>query len=62
MGIVLNFIKMMIVKYFSTAVMEKIVIWGLGILVKQTKSKADDELYQIVFGQLKGENKNVGES
>lgn len=42
--------------------MEKIVIWGLGILVKQTKSKADDELYEIVFGKLKGENKNVGEN
>lgn len=62
MGIVLNFIKMMIIKYFSTAVMEKIVILGLGILVKQTKSKADDELYEIVFGKLKGENKNVGEN
>ena len=62
MGIVLNFIKMMIIKYFSTAVMEKIVIWELGILVKQSKSKADNELYEILYGKLKGEDKNVGEN
>lgn len=60
-GIVAKFIKAMAVKYLSAVVVEKIVIWGLGVLVKQNKSKADDELYEIVFGKLKGE-KDVGEN
>lgn len=58
MNAILAFFQMMIVKYFSTAIIEKIVIWGLGILVKKTKSNADDELYEIVFGQLKGDTRD----
>lgn len=58
MNAILAFFQMMIVKYFSTAIIEKIVIWGLGVLVKKTKSNADDELYEIVFGQLKGDTRD----
>lgn len=58
MNTILAFFQMMIVKYFSTAIIEKIVIWGLGVLVKKTKSNADDELYEIVFGQLKGDTRD----
>lgn len=58
MNAILAFFQMMIIKYFSTAVLERIVIWGLGVLVKKTKSNADDELYEIVFGQLNGERRD----
>ena len=54
MSILLTVLKSMLAKYCTAAIIEKIVIWGLGVLVKKTDSKADDELYEIVFGKLKG--------
>ena len=55
MGILLTVFKSILAKYCTAAILEKVVIWGLGVLVKKTDSKADDELYEIVFGKLKGD-------
>lgn len=55
MSILLTVFKSILAKYCTAAILEKVVIWGLGVLVKKTDSKADDELYEIVFGKLKGD-------
>lgn len=60
MHLIISILKSIVTKYITAAVLEKIVIWGLGVLVKKTDSKADDELYEIVFGKLKGDDNNVG--
>lgn len=59
MGILLTVFKSILAKCFTAAVLEKVVIWGLGVLVKKTDSKADDELYEIVFGKLKGDTNDT---
>ena len=55
MHILMTVFKSILAKYCTAAILEKVVIWGLGVLVKKTGSKADDELYEIVFGKLKGD-------
>lgn len=55
MHILMTVFKSIFAKYCTAAILEKVVIWGLGVLVKKTDSKADDELYEIVFGKLKGD-------
>lgn len=55
MHILMTVFKSMLTKYCTAAIIEKVVIWGLGVLVQKTESKADDELYKIVFGKLKGD-------
>lgn len=55
MSILLTVFKSILAKYCTAAIIERVVIWGLGVLVKKTDSKADDELYEIVFGKLKGD-------
>lgn len=55
MHILMTVFKSILAKYCTAAIIEKVVIWGLGVLVKKTDSKADDELYEIVFGKLKGD-------
>lgn len=47
--IIIKFIKYFIVKWFGTATVEKIVIIGLGELVKRTDSKVDDKIFHAVF-------------
>lgn len=51
MGVVIKFLTGFITKYFTTVVIEKIVIILLGALVKKTDSKVDDELYNAVFNK-----------
>ena len=53
MSFVLNFIKNFILKWFTSQVLEKIVIIGLGELVKRTDSDVDDKMYNAVFNQTK---------
>lgn len=55
MSILLTVFKSILAKYCTAAIIERVVIWGLGVLVQKTESKADDELYEIVFGKLKGD-------
>lgn len=55
MHILMTVFKSILAKYCTTAIIERVVIWGLGVLVQKTESKADDELYEIVFGKLKGD-------
>lgn len=50
--ILLAFIKNFVVKYFSTVVLEKIVIILLEQLVKATDSKVDDEIFNAVFKRV----------
>lgn len=56
MKLILLVLKSMVTKYCTAAIIERVVIWGLGVLVQKTESKADDELYEIVFGKLKGQD------
>ena len=55
MHILMTVFKSILAKYCTAAIIERVVIWGLGVLVQKTESKADDELYEIVFGKLKGD-------
>ena len=52
MHILMTVFKSILAKYCTAAIIERVVIWGLGVLVQKTESKADDELYEIVFGKL----------
>lgn len=57
MSFVLSFFKAFIIKFFTTKALEKVVIISLGALVKRTKSKVDDELFEAVFGKIEGDTK-----
>ncbi len=57
MSVIIKFFTGFIARYFTTAVLEKIVIILLGALVKKTDSKVDDELFEAVFEKTK-ENKD----
>ena len=57
-NIIIKFLKFFIIKYFGTAVVEKIVIILLRELVKRTDSKVDDEIFKAVFDRTE----NVGEN
>lgn len=59
MSILLTVFKSILAKYCTATIIERVVIWGLGVLVKKTDSKADDELYEIVFGKLKGDTNDT---
>lgn len=50
--ILLGFIKGFVVKYFSTTVLENIVIILLEKLVKSTDSQIDDEIFEAVFKKV----------
>lgn len=52
MNIVLNFLTGFILKYFTTAAIEKVVLILLEKLVKSTKSDVDNELYEAVFKKI----------
>ena len=51
--VVLGFFKKFIMKYISSVVLEKLIIVGIGELVKRTDSKIDDEVFHIVFHKTK---------
>lgn len=55
-GILLNFIKYFVCKWFGTAILEKIVIILLDELVKRTENKLDDRIYDAIF---KGKSEGV---
>lgn len=59
MHILMTVFKSILAKYCTAAILEKVVIWGLGVLVKKTESKVDDELYEIVFEKLKGDTNDT---
>ena len=56
MGYIIKFFTGFITKYFTTVVVEKIVIILLRNLVKRTDSKVDDELFEAVFEKTKVEH------
>jgi len=44
-------------KLLSEKLVEELLIWGVGKLAKATKTKVDDELYEIVVSKLKSGDK-----
>lgn len=52
MNIVLNFLTGFILKYFTTAAIEKIVLILLKNLADNTKSKICKDMYEAVFEKV----------
>lgn len=48
----MNFIIGFITKHLTTLALEKILIILLGVLVKRTESKIDDEIFDSVFNKI----------
>lgn len=49
---ILNFVLGFAKKYFTTIVIEKIIIVMVKEAVKRTDSKVDDEIYEAIFGKI----------
>lgn len=57
-NVVIRFLVGFIKKYLTTIVIEKILIYLLEVLVNRTDSKIDNEIFNLIFKKIEGDEEN----